>query len=303
MADQTALAQADDSNTLSESDLRALLDAPITVASPVAPVVTPNANGANSATPEPKVTTLTIAGEELTPAQIEARLAQPTISPEMQQKLGIADAFLALPEDQRLTLVDVAEQLRQGKNPLQAQGPRKLAVNEIDIPAGSTTPSVAWDDMSDGEKQVYAIISGYKADTDAQLKKLAGIITGMQQTVGTIHAKTQDQTTAEAMIVKGFAGCTAADVAAWRAEGIADPIKAAEKGYLKPKAAAVATPAAPAAVTPEAPSGGQQKFYDSKTPGLTVDQENRLLQAGFLPSDPKDREALLKARGSKAKTA
>jgi hypothetical protein len=148
--------------------------------------------------------------------------------------------------------------------------------------------------MSDGEKQVYAILSAVRDDVDAKIKELTGIVSGMKQFVGQLHSQTQDEKMAQALRLKGFAGCTSEDVQAYRASGIADPLKAAEAGLIKPTAAAKEEEKVAAA--PEATSGNAPKFFDSKDPNLSMDAMNRLLKGGFLPKDKKEREKLLAER-------
>lgn len=287
----TALAQAGDAEILSGDDLQAFLNTAPDAAVKDAPVTTSNATQA-----EP--VKLTVWGAELTPAEIEAKAESMKAEALalVQDKLGIADSFLALPENQRRVLVDTAEKLRQGINPLEA-GTVELTVRPIDVPADAKVPYVAWDEMSDEAKQGHAQMSGMYGDLESKIKGLADLLAGMQQFVGQMHSKTQEQQMAEAMQLKGFAGCTVTDIQGWKAKGIADPLKAAEAGILVP---AKKQEEKKAEEVPEAPKGGSQKFYDSKASGLTLEQERRLLAAGYLPSDPKDRKRLEEARAKGA---
>lgn len=288
--DNQTPASVSDEPVVDEKAIAAFLAAP----EGTEPAQTPSSTPAVAPQQPAAPLTVVIGGETLTPEQIEARLKAPALPKDVQDKLGIADAFLALPPDQRQMLADTAAALTRGENPFKQGSDKTLVVNEVDIPAGTVITPVPWADMSDGERQLYALLSAVRDDADAKIKELTGIVSGMKQFVGQLHTQSQDEKMAQALRLKGFVSCTAEDVQAYRASGISDPLKAAEAGLITPPKATEKKADEPAA--PEAPNGNAPKFFDSNDPSLTMDSINRLLKAGYLPKDKKEREKLLASR-------
>lgn len=228
--------------------------------------------------------------EDLTPAQVEAeitagRQALATLDAKKDQ-LAIGETFALMTPEERRIMIQTAEMLRKGENPLEGTG-STLMISPINVPEMTEAPEAPkWSEMSDTERYFYAMGAGIREEMLGKIVELTGIISGMQQYLGQLHNVNQDVKTAQALELQGITGMTAEKVAEMRAHGISDPAKAFV--FLKSQGATVTTTAAPKVedAPPEAPAGDAPKVFDANQ--VRPESIGWYIANGYEFSDPAD---------------
>lgn len=193
--------------------------------------------------------------------EAEAQLAQ------MQPAIQLAQTWQGLDQATQTEILQLIER--------KAAGGAAPAV-----PAVGPYKDVAWDDMSDEARMIFALVSQQRQE----IQQLSSILAELRPEILRMSTRDQDAMAVQALGAKGHA-VTQDQVRAMRAAGITDPVRAYElfapmmQGQFAAGAkAAAAAPQAPA----EAPAGDSNVF-DDDDPNLTADQMIVLLQKGFVP--------------------